>query len=158
MANLKIVSLGLAFAMVSLTSIQISGSGGFSTTPQSQPIGEFQQPAEQKILKAQRRIIRTQQPPSRSSFSVGGLITSAQPQPAPSTGFTFGSTQSIPQPAQQVSAESADAIKMLSDKVAMLDQAIETMQTDLATLKEIVMRDHSTAIRKLNETLDNLKQ
>jgi hypothetical protein len=46
---------------------------------------------------------------------------------------------------------------MLTDKITALDQAIKAIQIDLTTLKEIVMRDHSTAIRRLNEAIENKK-
>ncbi len=210
MKNSKTLRLGLAFAIISLTSIQISGSeptrreyvkgqrtiqsksqqpapntgfsfgsGGFSTTPQAQPAPatsgfSFGTPAQTQTAPSTGGFsfgTTPQAQPAQTTgasfgtaaiggFNFGNNPTTPQPQPAPNTGFSF-TTPAQPQPTlqslQQASQVSTEAIKMLADKITALDQAVKAMQIDLVTLKEIVTRDHSTAIRRFNEALQDKK-
>jgi hypothetical protein len=171
MANSKILSLGLALAIMSLTSIQISGSERRTIKSQRQP----QSIQNSGFSFGSGGFSQAQPAPANSAFSFGsGFSTTAQPQPA-QTGTSFVSSSGFStapqtQPAPAISGssfgtsapprfqppqESTETIKMLADKITALDQAIKAIQIDLTTLKEIVMRDHSTSIRMLNEAIEN---
>ncbi len=199
MKNAKLISLGLAFAVVSLTSIQISAMEPEEyqrMEPQLQAIARQQQlwrqeaqareqAQNQPLAQAARARAQEERQAHQAELQARTQATQAREQEhaarireqeaqakaqyqaqqaryqeedaqrkAGAIQKKYSDIQPILQPLRQ---EFTEAIKMLADKITALDQAVKAMQIDLVTLKEIVIRDHSTAIRRLNEAIENRK-